>query len=151
MPAFPRRTLPRFLRLYTKKSQKYCRLLISTIYSIANRMKNTCVSCASATILQAKEKTKQNKKDPRYAARFPACELQWCICNTASGLQAALQGHKQMAWYYSPDLGLPSVNRVINHCCKKTETGSVNVWFYFSIKICMVYLYCCSLYIYFHL
>lgn len=62
---------------------------------------------------------KEEKKNPRYVTRFPAFELQWCICNTASWLQAALQGHKQMAWYYSPDLGLPSVNRAVNHSRKK--------------------------------
>lgn len=128
--------------------QKIIQIVISTTYSIANHMKNTCVSCTSATILQAKWKNKKNR-NPRSATRFPACELQWCICNTASWLQAALQGHKQMAWYYSPDLGLPSGKRVVNHCHKNSETGNVNVWFHFSIKMRMVYLCCYPLYKYF--
>lgn len=92
---------------------------------------------------------KQKKKDPRHTTRFSGSELQWCICKAASRLQAALQGHKQMAWYYSPDLGLPNGNRAVNHHLKKNQTGSVNVWVYSSVKMCMVYLYCCLLYKYF--
>lgn len=105
--------------IYPEKP-KISQIVISTIYSIANHTKTTCVSCTSATILQAKGKKIKNKTtDPIYATRYPACEFHWCIWNTGSQLQAAPQRHKQMAWYYSPDLGLPSVNRVVNHCHKK--------------------------------
>lgn len=100
-----------FFSGYTgRKAKNFADCGISTIYSIPNyRKKCTLHICHHSA---------GKRKNPRYATRFPAFELQWCIWNTTSQLQAALQGHKQMVWYYSPDLGLPSVNRVVNHRCK---------------------------------
>lgn len=145
MPVFPQRPLPHFLSYVTRKKAKN---ITDHNFSYLQHSKShkTHVSDTPATILQANKKKGSNT---RYPTRFSACELQWCICNAASRLQAALQGHKQMAWYYSPDLGLPSGNRAVNHHLKKNRTGSANVWVSFSVKMCMVYLYCCPLYKYF--
>ena len=107
-----------FSQAIYKEKPKILQMVISTIYSIANCMTSTRI-LHICHYPPGKRWKKKKKCDPRYATRFPACELQWCICNSASQLQGALQGHKQMAWYYSPDLGLPSVNRAVNHCRKK--------------------------------
>lgn len=102
---------PIFFRLYRNKSQKFCRLWNFNYLQHTQLQKKMC-------ILHICHHSAGKRKNPRYATRFPAFELQWCIWNTTSWLQAALQGHKQMVWYYSPDLGLPSVNRVLIHHCK---------------------------------
>lgn len=117
MPAFPWRPLPHFLSYETRKKQKnitdhhFNYLQHSQSHKTHMCVRHICHHPPG----------KQKKKDPRYATRFSAHELQWCICKAASWLQTALQGHKQMAWYYSPDLGLPSGNRAVNHCLRKVR------------------------------
>lgn len=106
-----------FSQAIYQEKPKISQTVISTIYSIVNHKNHVYPAHLPPPCRQKKKK--KRRKDPRYATRLPACELQWCICNTALQLQAGLQGQKQMAWEYSPDLGLPSVNRVVNHCHKK--------------------------------
>lgn len=51
-----------FSQAIYQEKPKISQIVISTIYSIANHTKTTCVSCTSATILQAKRKKKNKIK-----------------------------------------------------------------------------------------